>query len=128
MRGWPVALAAIVMVAGAQGARSLARTERGLEAPDKPVAPSPETARIASLGYNEAAADLLFFRLVGYFGGTPTATGVADLVEAIVALDPKYQRIYEWGARAMSGTPTFITIDVDWPRALAAMVAPAVLA
>jgi hypothetical protein len=56
-----------------------------------------------TLGYRELVADLLFFRLKGYFGGTEnTANGVASLVEAIIALDPEHHRIHEWGARAIT--------------------------
>jgi len=70
---------------------------------DEPYAPAPDTAPLVALGYRELAADLLFLRLKGYFGGSEsTANGIASLVEAIVALDPQYHRIYEWGARAIT--------------------------
>ncbi|HEU0033790.1 MAG TPA: hypothetical protein VFQ53_24350 [Kofleriaceae bacterium] len=97
-----VALAALLSIAGAQGARALATEQRTGEAIEEPYAPSPGAAPIVSLGYREVAADLLFFRLIGYFGGPEhTAEGVAALAEAIAALDPMYYRVYEWGARAM---------------------------
>lgn len=102
MRSWAIAFVALVAISGAQAARGLAKQERGADAPEVPFAPSPSAARLTSLGYHELAADLLFFRLVGYFGGTkPEASAVANLVEAIVALDPDYRRIYAWGGRAM---------------------------
>src|SRR5262249_6606709 len=64
---------------------------------------APATAPLVTLGYRELAADLFFLRLKGYFGGREnTANGVAALVEAIIALDPQYHRIYEWGARAIT--------------------------
>lgn len=67
-----------------------------------PYAPSPGTAAFVSLGYREAMADLLWVRLTGYFGGDrSTSHGVAGLVEAIITLDPKFYRAYEWGARAI---------------------------
>lgn len=70
---------------------------------EAPYAPSPAAAPFASLGYREAAADVLFIRLTGFFGGrNATAHAMAPLVEAVVALDPRYQRIYEFGAMAMT--------------------------
>ena len=100
------ATCALVAVLGL-GAARLARDTAEREAPavlaDEPYAPAPETAPIVALGYRELFADLLFLRLKGYFGGSEnTANGIAGLVEAIVALDPQFQRIYEWGARAIT--------------------------
>lgn len=70
---------------------------------EAPYAPSPAAAPFASLGYREAAADVLFIRLTGFFGSRQaTAQAMAPLVEAVVALDPRYQRIYEFGAMAMT--------------------------
>ncbi|MBA2539347.1 MAG: hypothetical protein H0V17_06920 [Deltaproteobacteria bacterium] len=97
-----VSLVALAVLAGAQGARELARSEAATTGEAEPYTPSPAAAPYVSLGYREVAADLLFFRLVGYFGGKHTAEGVAALVEAIAALDPRYRKIYMWGARAMS--------------------------
>ena len=95
-------LAALVAIAGAQGIRELAKAERASDGIEEPFAPSADSVRIASLGYHEVAADLLFFRLVGYFGeNEATGSGVARLVEAIAALDPHFYKIYVWGARAI---------------------------
>lgn len=70
---------------------------------EAPYAPSATAAPFASLGFREAMADVLFIRLAGYFGSREaTAHGMAPLVEAVVALDPQYQRIYEYGAMAMT--------------------------
>ena len=70
---------------------------------DEPYAPAPDAAPMVALGYRELFSDLLFLRLRGYFGGREnTANGIAALVEAIIALDPQYHRIYEWGARAIT--------------------------
>lgn len=70
---------------------------------EAPYAPSPAAAPFATLGYREAAADVLFIRLTGYFGSRHAAAkAMAPLVEAVVALDPRYQRIYEFGAMAMT--------------------------
>ena len=96
----------VIAVLALGGARVL-REAAGGEAPrviaDEPYAPAPGTAPLVALGYRELFADLLFLRLKGYFGGREnTANGIAGLVEAIVALDPQYHRIYEWGARAIT--------------------------
>ncbi|MGN6104628.1 MAG: hypothetical protein ACTHU0_05965 [Kofleriaceae bacterium] len=94
---------AVASLAGARGARELATDLRAAQGVDEPYAPSPGAAPILSLGYRELATDLLFIRLASYFGGEAnTGSGVAGLVEAIVALDPHFRRIYEWGARAMT--------------------------
>jgi hypothetical protein len=76
------------------------RVEGGI---DEPFAPSPAAAPYVSLGYREMAADLMWIRLTGYFGGDRnTARGIAGLVDAITTLDPAFHRPYEWGARAMT--------------------------
>jgi len=96
-----------LIAALALGAARIARDAAERAAPrrfaDEPYAPAPATAPLVSLGYRELAADLLFLRLTGYFGGSENTThGIAGLVEAIVALDPQDHRIYEWGARAIT--------------------------
>jgi hypothetical protein len=97
------ALVAVLAIGGARVAREAAERRAPQVIADEPYAPSPEAAPLVTLGYREMFADLLFLRLKGYFGGREnTANGVAALVEAIVALDPHYQRIYEWGARAIT--------------------------
>jgi hypothetical protein len=93
----------VAAVAGARVAREAAKAEAPRFLAEEPYAPAPETAPLVTLGYRELFADLLFLRLKGYFGGNEnTANGLAGLVEAIVALDPQYHRIYEWGARAIT--------------------------
>ncbi len=101
MRSGLVSLCALLAIAGAQGARALARDQEATIEP-APYAPSPGAAPFVSLGYREVAADLLFFRVVGYFGGRDyTSDGVASLLEAIEALDPHFRKIYEWGGLAI---------------------------
>ena len=66
-------------------------------------APSPGAAPYLALGYREAAADVLFVRLRGYFGGFEnTADSIAELCEAIVALDSRFHRAYEYCGGAMT--------------------------
>jgi len=88
---------------GARFAREWAKDEAPNEGAEEPYAPSKSAAPFLSVGYRELVADLLFIRLAGYFGGTEsTANGIASLVEAIIALDPKYQRVYDYGAGAIT--------------------------
>ncbi len=98
--GIPI-LVAVAALAGARLAREAAGAR--IDVAVEPYAPSPTSAPLVTLGFREAAADLLWIRLTGYFGGPDsTSNGVASLVDAIVALDPKYHRTYEYGARAMT--------------------------
>lgn len=58
---------------------------------------------MVSLGYRELMADLLYVRMVAYFAAydsTPSDTGA--VAEAIVALDPRLRRAYEFGAIALT--------------------------
>jgi hypothetical protein len=96
-------VAALGSLVGARFAREWAKDEAPNEGAEEPYAPSKSTAPFVSIGYRELVADLLFIRLAGYFGGTEsTANGIASLVEAIIALDPKYQRVYDYGAGAIT--------------------------
>jgi len=102
-----LAIAAAAFV-GARFAREAAGATR--ESTGEPYAPSPSSAPLVSLGFREVAADLLWIRLTGYFGGPDaTASGVAALLDAIIALDPNYHRPYEYGARAMTIAPNGVT-------------------
>jgi hypothetical protein len=115
----PVITVAIAL-AGLGGAR-LAREAAGshVDGIDVPYAPSPASAPIVFLGFREAFADLFWIRLTGYFGGPDsTADGVASLVEAINALDPRYHRPYEYGARAITIAQHGVTQD-SYLRSLA---------
>ena len=79
---------------------------RGAESTAQPYVPSPGAAPFVAAGYREVAADLFWVRLTGYFGDEhSSAQGVAALVETITTLDPKFHRVYEWGARAMTIAP-----------------------
>lgn len=92
---------ALGALGGAQLVRGAAVELRPPALADEPYAPSRDSARVVSLGFNEVTADLLAVRLVGYFGGgETTGNGLISLVEAIVELDPQLRWIYEWGARA----------------------------
>ncbi|HSS02413.1 MAG TPA: hypothetical protein VLM79_35380, partial [Kofleriaceae bacterium] len=116
-------LVAIVALGGARALRVAAEAEAPRVIADEPYAPAPDTAPLVTLGYRELFADLLFLRLKGYFGGREnTAHGVAALVEAVVALDPEYHRIYEWGARAITLASRGVD-DTAYRRAVAVLEA-----
>lgn len=103
MKRWLVPLLAVIAFAGARFARESAEEQRPKDTIDEPFAPSSEAAPIVAVGYRELAADILWIKFLGYFGGVhSTADGIAGVVDAIVALDPQYHRIYEHGARAMT--------------------------
>lgn len=92
---------------GARAAKSLARSERPTDVAPAPYAPSPGAAPFVTLGYRELGADLLFIRLVGYWGSQEnTAQDIASLAEAVVALDPYFRRVYEIGSVAMTAART----------------------
>jgi hypothetical protein len=97
VRVWLVALIAVAGLGTARLARGLAKEAAPRDGfSDAPYAPTPASAPIVTLGYRELAADLLFVRLVGYFGSQDNeAHAMASLAEAIAALDPRFQRPYE---------------------------------
>jgi hypothetical protein len=101
-----LALAAgIGCAVAARGLGAIARHERAAwpAVLDEPYAPSPAAAPFVALGFREVAADLLWIRALGYFGGDDdTADGVRSLIDAIVALDPGMWRAYSWGAIAIN--------------------------
>ena len=67
--------------------------------PEAPYAPSAAAAPFLVAGYREFAADLLWIRTVGYSSsGEDSSDGDAALVDAIDALDPRYEEIYKSGA------------------------------
>jgi hypothetical protein len=75
---------------------------KGSDEASRPFAPSPAAAPFMSLGYREAAADLMYVRMLGYFvSEDSTGDGVADLAEAVATLDPSFVRVYDLGANAM---------------------------
>ncbi len=106
---------ALALIAGAQVVGGAANADRKATAKrtTEPYAPSPGAARIASLGYREAMADLLWVRALVAFGGEvdPSARSVRGLIEAIAALDPSFEEPMEWGALAMQSFTMALTQD-----------------
>jgi hypothetical protein len=98
-----VALAIAAVGFGTARVARIAANSDQTEQTETPYAPKPGSAPFMSLGYREAVADAMFVRLRGYFGGTGTTPdGVASLCEAIVALDPRFHRAYEYCGGAIS--------------------------
>ncbi len=97
---WPIGL--LIAVLALTSARFARRAiERGGEDVSEPFTPSPAAAPFVSLGYREAAADILFVELLSYFPEEhSTATTTANLGDSIIALDPNFHRVYELAANA----------------------------
>lgn len=107
-------LAALASILGARALGAHANQTRATwpKAIDLPFAPSPGSAPYASLGYREMLADLLWIRAVGYVGGDDDrAAGTRALVEAIVALDPRFERVYPFTGAALSAMGTEPSTD-----------------
>lgn len=107
---WPIGLLiAAISLGGARLAKSSISSARRDEVAE-PYTPSPASAPFVSLGYREAFADVLFVRLIGYFSDEHSrGPAVASLAETIATLNPRFARIYEMGANAM----TIARHDVD---------------
>jgi hypothetical protein len=94
--------AAVTSIIAAQAIRDAAVTNRVPGGNPPPLAPSASAAPFVSLGYRELLADLLYARLRTYLGGGDAqAVAAAQLVEAAVALDPAYPRMYNFGVGAI---------------------------
>ncbi len=112
----------VLLLASAQAMRRAVAAQRDVwpKVVEVPYAPSPGAAPFVTLGYRELATDLLWVRVVGYFGGEDdTAEGIRGLVDAMIALDPMYARSYEWGARAVEWAEGGATqADRQWAVAM----------
>jgi hypothetical protein len=100
---------ALALLVGARtlGAHANAQRASWPKSADLPWAPSAESAPYVSLGYRELLADFLWIRVIGYVGGDDDrAEGTRQLIEAIVRLDPMFERVYAWGGVAMSAVNT----------------------
>ena len=68
-----------------------------------------------SLGYREAAAGLVWTRLLVYYGGQYDHRGDFDYLEAyldaVTTLDPYFYRAYSWGSTSPIYNGTIITIE-----------------
>jgi hypothetical protein len=101
MRALLVAAAGGVSIVGGQLVGEVTRDVRKTwpATENVPYAPSDAAAPFISLGYREAAADLMWIRTLGYLGRTDdTSKGVRDLVYATHALDDHFRPVYDVGA------------------------------
>jgi hypothetical protein len=106
---------ALLLYAGAQLVRDRAIASRTSDDPrdDRALVLSPKAARVASLGYDELAADVAWAYTLIYYGDgmqRKTALGHVDkLLELVNTLDPRFRRPYHWGGYATTfrqGGPT----------------------
>lgn len=70
--------------------------------------PDVRTSRIVGLGYDQAMADLLWIRTLGYFAQHFTSDReyrwLEHFIEQIIELDPKFRKVYHWaGANVLYG-------------------------
>lgn len=70
--------------------------------------PDERMSRLTMLGYDQAAADLLWLRTLGYFGQHFTTDRRYEwlefFIEQIIALDPRFKKVYHWaGANVLYG-------------------------
>jgi hypothetical protein len=108
-------LIAAIAFAVARVARTHAQhsTDDEVEAP---YTPSAGAAPFVSLGYREALADVLYVRFRAYLGeynGT-RADSLAALGEAITTLDPRFVRVYDQAANAITVAERGATQDDLW--------------
>lgn len=84
--------------------------------------PPPEWLEVMSLGYRRALADLIWLRALIYFGDEFENRGAVKHVfnygDAMLALDPDFERVYRWvgvaGVYTPAGSPIeFIERSVD---------------
>jgi len=95
-----IAVAALaLLVAASRGVEGLAQKKHKLEVL---YLPSGQFVTQASLGYRDLAADVLWFRMVQYYGGYRMGENdialFAHLVDVITDLDPQFVYAYVFGA------------------------------
>lgn len=83
--------------------------------------PPPEWLRLFTLGWDEAAADLIWMRALVYFGDELQHGGnvenVFEYAEAIATLDPHFRAVYRWVGTAGIYRPVDVTTS-DIERAV----------
>jgi len=93
------AIALTLLVAASRGVEGLAGKKQRLEVL---YLPSGQFIEQAALGYRDLAADVLWFRMVQYYGGYRMGENdialFAHLVDVITDLDPQFVYAYVFGA------------------------------
>ncbi len=105
--------AALLALASVSHRQALALRAQVSEIDRHVLVPSPGVARILAMGYNELAADLVWVRMLVYYGdGLVHDTGMPDteaLVRLVNTLDPRFRKPYIWGAYATTFRNRFAT-------------------
>jgi tetratricopeptide (TPR) repeat protein len=90
--------------------------------------PSPQTFRLATMGYHEPASDLLWMRAVLLFGEHHGMDGdpgwgmwLAGMIEAIAALDPQWRTPYYYGGTMLRSIEAIDASDRIFELAIEAM-------
>jgi hypothetical protein len=111
----PTGRVAILLIAaalcwlGAQALGKVATEQRSTWPPTEDYAfflPPPASAPVIFAGYRELAADIYWVRTLVYYGSS--MVGDADyrylepFMDTVIALDPKFKRIYKWAAYAVT--------------------------
>jgi hypothetical protein len=112
LRGLIAAEVAFLFVLGYLGARLEAATIMAnaalVDTKETLYVPDTRTTRLTFLGYDQAAADVMWLRTVAYFARKFTSDRqyhwLPHFVDQVIALDPKFRRVYHWaGASVLYG-------------------------
>lgn len=78
--------------------------------------PDTRLSRMITLGYDQAAADLLWLRTLGYFArhfsGSREYAWLEHFVEQIIELDPNFRKVYYWAGASVLYGRQFINKNV----------------
>lgn len=78
--------------------------------------PDIRTTKLAFLGYDQAAADVLWLRAIEYFGrhftGDRRYPWLIHFVDQIIRLDPRFRRVYHWAGASVLYGQTFTDNNV----------------
>lgn len=89
---------------------SLVETRETLYVPDT------RTTRLIFLGYDQAAADIMWLRCVEYFARHFTSDRryqwLTHFVDQVIALDPRFRRVYHWAGASVLYGQTFTDNNV----------------
>jgi tetratricopeptide (TPR) repeat protein len=95
-----VALASLVFFAGFTHLTTRSARRSFPESVEKYYLPPTSVLRAASLGYNEALADLVWVKTILYFGERMQTTRqyshLTRYLDAVIALDPHFRKVYLW--------------------------------
>lgn len=109
-------LAVLAYVASrAEAARSLTNAAL-VETRETMYVPDVRTTRLMFLGYDQAGADLMWLRSIEYFARHFTSdrryAWLTHFVDQIIALDPRFRRVYHWAGASVLYGQTFTDNNV----------------